>query len=518
MNDVSDKQLLIDYAARHDEAAFAEIVGRYRDLVYSSALRQVSAADAAEVAQSVFIDLARKAESVAARLQAESTLAGWLHRGTRFTALKNLRAAHRRVANETQAMQESAGHKEEETDWTQIQPILDEAIDSLPDADREVLLLRFFKNLDFRTVGSALGVSDDTAQKRVSRALERLRDFFARRGVTVGVSALAVVLSNKAVQAAPVGFAVSLASAAKTATTVGAALTSTKHLVTMTTLQKALIATSVAIAAVVGVKVYQSNKSLAPPEPAIQAAQPAPTDAQASNKASTTDQVRQLNARIESLTAALEHAHKTNEQAIAERDEARRAAAIYKELAMRKETNTDGEVPRASQRDYMQGIGQIAANFALLKKTDSSDLSADEKLALQDQQLKITIDLLKLVRTAKANGFMPEDPQAEANLNQPDDTACFLYGALNLNEKQFTQLYSLIGQFNTQALPVIPEGEEITDERMVVVKQRRAELDRQIEPLLSPEQLTTFKAIQTDLHIINPYDGSVRLSYSWPQK
>lgn len=69
----------------------------------------------------------------------------------------------------------------------------------------------------------------------------------------------------------------------------------------------------------------------------------------------------------------------------------------------------------------------------------------------------------------------------------------------------------------TPALPIVPKDEEITDERMVIVKQRRAELDRQIEPLLSPEQLTTFKAIQSNLHIINPYDGSVTLGYTWPQ-
>src|SRR6185436_2080988 len=180
MNEGSDKQVLMDYAARHDDAAFAEIVRRYRDLVYSAAQRQVSPADAAEVAQSIFIDLAGKADSVAARLSGESSLAGWLHRGTRFAALKHLRAAHRRVANETQAMQQLPSHHDDNTDWAHIQPVLDEAIDSLADADREALLLRFFKNHDFRAVGSALGVSDDAAQKRVSRALERLRGFFAQ--------------------------------------------------------------------------------------------------------------------------------------------------------------------------------------------------------------------------------------------------------------------------------------------------------------------------------------------------
>jgi predicted DNA-binding protein (UPF0251 family) len=153
-------------------------------------------------------------------------------------------------------MQQLASHDNDQTDWTQIQPVLDEAIDSLADADREALLLRFFKNLDFRSVGSALGVSDDTAQKRVSRALERLRGFFAQRGITVSVAALAVALSSNAVQAAPVGFAVSLAAAAKSAAGVGATLTTTKHLIAMTTLQKSLIVTSIAIAAAVGVKVY----------------------------------------------------------------------------------------------------------------------------------------------------------------------------------------------------------------------------------------------------------------------
>ena len=112
--------------------------------MYSAAQRQVSPADTAELAQSVFIDLAGKSGSVATRLSEESSLMGWLHRGSRFAALKHLRAAYRRVANETQAMQQLTGHHDDNTDWTHIQPVLDEAIDSLADADREALLPRFF--------------------------------------------------------------------------------------------------------------------------------------------------------------------------------------------------------------------------------------------------------------------------------------------------------------------------------------------------------------------------------------
>ena len=85
--------------------------------------------------------------------------------------------------------------------------------------DRDAVLLRYFKNHDLRTVGATLGISDDAAQKRVSRAVERLREFFAKRGVTVGASGLAVVISANAVQAAPVGLALTISTAAATITT-----------------------------------------------------------------------------------------------------------------------------------------------------------------------------------------------------------------------------------------------------------------------------------------------------------
>ena len=66
MQDKSDAQLLRDYAERRDEAAFREIVTRHTDFVYSAALRQMESSDlAADIAQSVFVDLARKANALA---------------------------------------------------------------------------------------------------------------------------------------------------------------------------------------------------------------------------------------------------------------------------------------------------------------------------------------------------------------------------------------------------------------------------------------------------------------------
>ena len=485
---------------------------RYRDLVYSAARRQVSGADAAEVAQSVFIDLAAKAGSVAERLPPDASLAGWLHRGTRFAALNHQRAAHRRAANEIQAMQHlSALNGAPGPDWAHIQPVLDDAIDRLADDDREALLLRFFQGRDFRAVGHALGVSDDTAQKRVSRALERLRGLLVQGGVTVSATTLAVALTEQAVTAAPIGFAVSVAALTKATTAASAAsgTTAAKSIIAMTALQKGLVLTSVAIAALVGVAIYQGGETAAP------AAPPAlPSQSASLLRAPTSDQVAQLNARIDSLARSLEQAQNSNQRTIVERDEALRAAAIFKELADRKAKGAEGEVSVPSIRHFMQGFGQIAAYFATSQRLDRSVLSDDEKLGLQEGELKMSLSLTKLYRAAKASGLVNDD--VPLGTDQPDSTTCFINGALDLNQDQFSQVYSLVSRYNVPALPVLPESAEITDERMKVVKARRAELDREIGAVLNPDQLARFKALQDDFHIINPYDGSVRFGYSGP--
>jgi len=130
---------------------------------------------------------------------------------------------------------------------------------SLDDTDRSAVLLRYFENQSLRQVGGKLGVSDDAAQKRVSRAVERLREFFAKRGVAVGAGGLAVALSANAVQAAPAGLAAAIASTAALAgTTIATAATATK-VITMTTLQKTLVAVTVVVAA--GTGIYEAREA-----------------------------------------------------------------------------------------------------------------------------------------------------------------------------------------------------------------------------------------------------------------
>jgi RNA polymerase sigma factor (sigma-70 family) len=210
MQNRTDAELLREYAANHSEAAFGEIVRRYADVVYSAALRQVGNEDQArDVAQTVFVDLARKV----ATMPSHVVLIGWLHRGVRLAALELLRGEQRRFHRERQAME--LNELSETTDnWSTIRPVLDEAIATLGNEDRDALLLRFFKNESLSSVGTTLGVSEDAAQKRVSRALEKLRRFLAERGIKTTTAALSVTLATNTIQSAPTGFAVSLATGA----------------------------------------------------------------------------------------------------------------------------------------------------------------------------------------------------------------------------------------------------------------------------------------------------------------
>jgi RNA polymerase sigma factor (sigma-70 family) len=262
MDDQSDAQLLRDYAERGAEAAFAEIVARHTDLVYSAALRQVYSPDLArDVTQSVFTDLARKARTVSANLSPEASLVGWLYRGTRFAARDLYRNETRRTQRERQAMAQLHPAPETPPDWEQLRPALDDAMSELDDTDRDAVLLRYFKNHDLRTVGATLGISDDAAQKRVSRAVERLREFFAKRGVTIGASGLAVVISANAVQAAPVGLALTISTAAAlTGTTLATTATATAtKAIAMTTLQKTAIVATIAVLA--GTGIYEARQA-----------------------------------------------------------------------------------------------------------------------------------------------------------------------------------------------------------------------------------------------------------------
>ena len=214
MGDVmlNDMELLREYAAEGLETSFRTVLDRHVALVYSAALRQVRDPHLAEeVTQAVFVVLARKAGS----LHKNTILAGWLFRTTRFITSRAMRDERRRQHREREAAHMETVHASvtPDTSWEEIAPTLDEALTQLGEKDRNAILLRFFEKRDLKEVGSALHSSEDAAQKRIARALEKLRSFFSRRGVALSTVALAGALTQNAVHAAPAGLStVALAS------------------------------------------------------------------------------------------------------------------------------------------------------------------------------------------------------------------------------------------------------------------------------------------------------------------
>ena len=173
MND--DAALLRRYAEEGSEAAFAELVHRHVDLVYGAALRRTGgdAHRAHDVAQQVFITLARDAR----KLSRHAVLAAWLHTATRNAALNLMISEQRRQTREAEAVAlEAAANTGADPEWDRLRPLLDTAIDELPEADRAAVVLRFLEKRPFAEVGSLLQVSEDAARMRTDRALDKLRE------------------------------------------------------------------------------------------------------------------------------------------------------------------------------------------------------------------------------------------------------------------------------------------------------------------------------------------------------
>lgn len=206
---LEDPDLLRRYVTDRSQDAFAEIVRRRVDLVYSVALRQVGgdAHLAQDVTQKVFADLARKAPGLVER----PAISGWLYRSAQFAASDLVRSERRRKAREQQtfAMQEITT-PEPTPDWERLRPLLDTAMGELNDADRDAVALRFFEGRPFADIGRALQLTEEAARKRVERALDKLAAALSRHGVTSTSAALGVALAGQAA-AAPAGLAATVA-------------------------------------------------------------------------------------------------------------------------------------------------------------------------------------------------------------------------------------------------------------------------------------------------------------------
>lgn len=250
----TDQELLYRYVREHSEKAFVELVQRHVNLVYGAALRQLCGNPtlAEDVTQAVFTTLAEKAST----LTHVKHLSAWMYATTRFTVSHAVRTERRRQAREQKAYAMEKILAQSDTHETPEVPakLIDAVLQRLDEDDREAILRRFFEGQSFAAIGHAMGASEDAARMRVSRALEKVRELFARKGVTSSATAVGLVLANQVI-AAPAPLA---AAAASTALASVAITTAKISFITFMTTSKSIawVATSAAVLAV-SYSVYQ---------------------------------------------------------------------------------------------------------------------------------------------------------------------------------------------------------------------------------------------------------------------
>jgi RNA polymerase sigma factor (sigma-70 family) len=415
-----DCELLRRYAGTHSEEAFAELVRRHVNLVYSAALRQVNgdAHLAQDVAQTVFTDLARKAGSLSRR----STLTGWLYTSAHFAAAKAVRTENRRRDREEKFMREPISETAPELDWEKLRPSLDGAMHELKEADREAILLRYFENQPFAKIGGRLGLDENAARMRVERALEKLRAAFLRRGIAA-TTALASVISANAVQIAPAGLAATLTSTSLAAAGTGTTLTLLK-LMTMAKLKLGISALAIAGATTALVVQHQTQQKLRVENDAL------------------TQQIAQLKTESKNLSESLSNrlgvikslSDEQKNELLKLRGEMARLKADSQELAQLKATIENDPMDSAA-KSWIHRVNQLkqqldqmpdkkipelqfANDQDWLDATKNADLNTDEgvRKALSDLRRKakrtsanMMVDALRKYIQAN-NGQLPDDP------------------------------------------------------------------------------------------------------------
>jgi RNA polymerase sigma factor (sigma-70 family) len=247
---IDDLELVRQYARGKSEEAFATLVNRHVNLVYSVAFRQVRDVHLAEeITQTAFIILARKAGS----LGPKTIVPGWLCRTARYASVKALTMRRRRQQREHTAYMQSTSNEGDSNAWMHIEPLLDAAMAQLAEKDHNAVVLRFFEARSFKEVSVALGTTEAGAKMRVNRALEKLRIFFGKRGLTFSAALIAASLTANTVQAAPPGLAASATIAATKGIAVAAStstlINSTLQIMTWTKLKTAVVVGIIAIVA-----------------------------------------------------------------------------------------------------------------------------------------------------------------------------------------------------------------------------------------------------------------------------
>ena len=413
-------KLLAEYARTGSEAAFRELVKSYVDLVYSSAVRLVNGDThlAEDVSQTVFADLARMAKS----LSSDVMLGGWLHRHTCFVASKTLRTERRRLERERQAVEMNTLEDHSSANLASVAPALDDAINQLSAEDRSAILLRFFEQHDFQSVGSALGVTEEAARKRVDRALDKLELTLKRRGIAFSAAALATTLATQAVSAAPVGLAASISTVVLSGAVAGSGATLTIINIMSMTKLKIGIATVVVAAGITVplVMQHQTKTRLAAANQEIQ------------SREAAIKQLAAENERLSNLVAQTAVARTTTPDSNANRE----VLKLRGEVGRLKQENIAVASARTNAPSALSGITANPEMFKLIREQQKggmkmiyddyakkAKLGTNETARFADTLADHVMDNIKHITKMLQEGKSPEEMEAvfaaeQAALNQ----------------------------------------------------------------------------------------------------
>ena len=192
-----DLLILREYASTRNPALFSELAARYTNSVFATCLRITSNAhDAEDLTQDCFFELARQAHSI------KSSVGGWLHRMATNRALNALRSRQRRHGHEKGAGGVHETPKSDGASWSDVAPILDEAIDSLPDELREAIVQHYLEGQSQSEIANRLNLNQSTMSRRVKQGLELLRQRLKSRGLTLSLATMTTLLMDNAAEAA----------------------------------------------------------------------------------------------------------------------------------------------------------------------------------------------------------------------------------------------------------------------------------------------------------------------------
>ena len=540
MNSLTDQQLLHDYTEHRSETAFVELVRRHVDFVCSAALRMVRDAHLAEdVTQGVFVALAQNARQLTER----PVLSGWLHRTAQNIAANAVRSdVRRRVREQEAATMNELLSSAPDASWEHIAPQLDAALGELSESDRDALLLRYFERKSAQEMAQILGLSDEAAQKRVNRAVERLRDYFSKRNVTIGASGLAVLISANAVQAAPIGLAATISAAAVlagTAVHTSTVIAATKT-IAMTIIQKTFITATLAVVA--GAGIYEAHQ-------AAQLREQNQTLQQ--QQAPLAEQLTKLQADNERLSNQIAQVKDSQVLSKAQfnellklRGQAGVAQTYSRELAKLKSTLSQqtSKMPDFFTNAMATGLGTAEkwkmkdAQAQLDRMKKMLNLTDDQAQAISDimqkhiqNQTQMTMDMLtgkstpeqqkamgadrgiqeaeiKALFTPEQLAAYPEYLQAEITTaadSSAKNDASRIAGDFSLSEAQQEQIHAAFYQVNLNApqaaITAAKQSGNLADAANMGIELQKSQLEEKLKILgsiLTPEQINSYREQQ----------------------